>query len=205
MKQTMEWIFRKQDSERITYRCSVCNSEISVKHGEELPYCKHCESEPDGEQIANKMSDNDIIKALNECLTEPCGIQSFIYAVRNALDLITRQKEQIEGLIAGQETLQKYIAEKDKEIEKYKETIGELDIKDGEVVALLNGKETAYTKKDIAETLKRMAVKTAKAEAVKEFAERLEDCFKGDNVCDFLFVRNAINNLVKEMVGETDV
>jgi hypothetical protein len=41
-----------------------------------------------------------------------------------------------------------------------------------------------------------------KADAIKEFAERLKYKFKGDNVCDFLFVRMAINNLVKEMVGE---
>ena len=44
------------------------------------------------------MTDNEIIKALKECLTEPCSEQAYINAARNALDLINRQKANAEGL-----------------------------------------------------------------------------------------------------------
>lgn len=37
-----EWI---KKSETI-YACPVCNSEVEIEQGEELPgYCKHCETE----------------------------------------------------------------------------------------------------------------------------------------------------------------
>lgn len=124
---------------------------------------------------------NDIIKALEELLEIMLceGDLQRSATISKALDLINRQKA---------------------EIERYREVVGELGVKDGEVVALLNGKETAYTKKDIAETLKRMDVKTAKAEAIKEFAERLKrekrDLFCIENI------DGLIDNLVKEMVGD---
>lgn len=54
MKQPMKWILINEQENYVVFRCSVCNSEITVKYGEELPYCKHCESEPDGEQFAMK-------------------------------------------------------------------------------------------------------------------------------------------------------
>lgn len=66
------------------------------------------------------MTDKQIIKALKECLTEPCSEQAYINAVRNALDLINRQNEKIEALIAGQETLQNNLS-KEIRIEAYKE------------------------------------------------------------------------------------
>lgn len=81
------------------------------------------------------MTDKEIIKALeccgspyNRCLECPLcemeRVKCFTELTANALDLINRQKAEIKALIAGQETLQRYIS-------------------------------------------------TAKAEAVKEFAERL--------------------------------
>lgn len=148
------------------------------------------------------MTDNEIIKTLERCSD---GTGKGI--IKATLDLIKRKDEQIEALIAGQETLQKYIAEKDAEIEKYKETVGELDIKDGEVVALLNGKETAYINKGVAKTLKRMAVKTAKSEAVKEFAEDIINnilpkfmTYGHEEIA--LRISFAISRKAKEMVGE---
>ena len=42
---------------------------------------------------------------------------------------------------------------------------------------------------------------TAKAEAIKEFAERLKQVFYND---EFIFTRNIIDNLVKEMVGDNE-
>lgn len=66
----------------------------------------------------NSATDNEIIKALNRWTNNFEGKVTELAILCNALDLINRQKEQIESLIAGQETLQKYIAEKDAEIEK---------------------------------------------------------------------------------------
>ena len=133
-------------------------------------------------------------------------------AVLNAIDEINRYKKMLieksekitiqKGCIEWQA---KEINRQKAEIDRYKETIGELGVKDGEVVALLNGKETAYINKGVAETLKRMAVKTAKAEAIKEFAERLkneiiDDIHFSQIEKDYFCV--MINNRVKEMVGD---
>lgn len=78
------------------------------------------------------LNDNEIIKALECCSTdEACCLGCpYIYigtlngcydvAKAKALDLINRLQEEKEALIAGQETLQKALAEKDKEIERLK-------------------------------------------------------------------------------------
>ena len=75
------------------------------------------------------MTDKEIIKALEHCsnseaeachkcpINEECN-GDVIYMIRLALDLINRQQEQLEAAIAGQETLQKALAEKDGEIER---------------------------------------------------------------------------------------
>ncbi len=46
-------------------------------------------------------------------------------------------------------------------------------------------------------------VKIARAEAIKEFAERLKSEFEGLSVCTVNSVANKIDNLVKEMTEET--
>ncbi|MBE6784167.1 MAG: hypothetical protein E7536_09180 [Ruminococcaceae bacterium] len=215
MKQTMKWILINEQEDYVVFRCSVCNSEITVKYGEELPYCKHCESEPDGEQIAKKMTDNEIIKAFEYCVKHedtcegcPC-VENKTECVTNhpkhALDLINRQKEEItknekiieaannlidiqkseiEALIAGQETLQKYIAEKDAEIEKLNAYISRCE----------SGEE--YWVKCLLER---------PAEAVKEFAERLkkEWNLKTEYANNIVFA-DDIDNAVKEMVGDAE-
>lgn len=99
------------------------------------------------------MTDNEIIKAL-ECCSDTVNYQCNkcpLYVdcekaviAECALDLINRQKEQIESLIAGQETLQKALNEKIAEVEA------------------LNG--NLYTVSS--------ACKQRRDEAVKEFAER---------------------------------
>jgi len=112
------------------------------------------------------MTDNEIIKAL-ECCSNRYDCYSCEYynqyckgdmnvTLKDALDLINRQKAEIEALIAGQETLQKYIV-------------------------------------------------TAKAEAIKEFAERLKknfDTYTDEEESNALYMINLINDLVKEMVGD---
>ena len=87
--------------------------------------------------------------------TDECCAELY-EALQNVFALITRQQEEIEALVAGQETLQKYIAK-------------------------------------------------AKAEAVKEFAERLSNEAQiADNFDSYNMVVGIhfIDNLLKEMVGE---
>lgn len=73
------------------------------------------------------MTDKEIIKALECCLSgkeelcKECPLNGKCYGdvdylLELALDLINRQQEQIEAAIAGQETLQKALAEKDREV-----------------------------------------------------------------------------------------
>ena len=75
------------------------------------------------------MTDNEIIKGLKCCLggkEELCKECPFNgecygdveYLIAYALGLINRQQELLEAAIAGQETLQKALADKDREIEQ---------------------------------------------------------------------------------------
>jgi len=54
-------------------------------------------------------------------------------------------------------------------------------------------------------TLTNESSKTAKAEAIKEFAERLKEELRLYTENNGGFVPSMIDNLVKEVVGETDV
>lgn len=120
------------------------------------------------------MTDNEIIKALECCCVEhacsKCHYSEHKTAMciteimRDALDLINRQREEIERL----------------------KTAGE------EAISCFNGMESLYN-------IKCVELKVARAEAVKEFAERLkEDCPAKLLVIHF----DALDNLAKEMVGE---
>lgn len=71
------------------------------------------------------MTDKEIIKGLECCVNEDCddcpnrsGLFCVVKIESYALDLINRQQEQLEAAVAGQETLQKALAEKDREIER---------------------------------------------------------------------------------------
>ena len=144
------------------------------------------------------MTDEQIIKALECCISDEtlacynCPAYSVcdtgnVVIEEMAIDLINRQKAEINGLISGQETLQKCIAEKDAEIERLKNAY----------------RHFAWERDVFFEE-----TKTAKDEAIKEFAERLKAQFELRPsyhrltliVCDE--VRNAIDSLVKEMVGD---
>ncbi len=80
------------------------------------------------------MTDNDIIKALEEYVKENefeyfhNNMMCLYPLIKNALDLINRQKAEIEALIAGQETLQKNLA-KSLKVEAYKEIAESVKIK----------------------------------------------------------------------------
>ena len=68
------------------------------------------------------MTDKEIIKALECCVDEDCdncpnrsGIFCIVKIESYALDFINRQQEQLEAAANGQETLQKALADKNKE------------------------------------------------------------------------------------------
>lgn len=143
-----------------------------------------------------KLTDNEIIKAFRECCVkmngnfcDECpynngGMCNDIQMATDILDYINRQKAEIEALIAGQETLQKYIAEKNAEIER--------------LCSVVDKTDAAYFQK-VSE------VDRAKAEAIKEFADRLKQYLlltqKGQmSVISF----ENIDYLVKEMVGDAE-
>ena len=75
-----------------------------------------------------KLTDDEIIKRLelfiqNDICSDKCEKCNFVedgemclsHMIRGVSDILNRQKEQINGLIAGQETLQRYISEIKKE------------------------------------------------------------------------------------------
>lgn len=72
------------------------------------------------------MTDKEIIKAVECCLSgkeelcKECPLNGKCYGdvdyLLESLDLINRQQEQLEAAITGQETLQKALAEKDREV-----------------------------------------------------------------------------------------
>lgn len=134
------------------------------------------------------MTDNEIIKALECCkqsrLNQDCLNLNCPFAtkygcnidnedLRNAaLDLINRQKEEKEALIAGQETMSKYIEEQQAENERLQ---GWQDLLKAEKHSLI------------------------KAEAVKEFAERLKEEFGNNTDAAVIWAKITVDNILKEM------
>ena len=97
---------------------------------------------------------------------------------KNALDLINRQKAEIERLTVENKALFEQIRYLDVECERLENLNFDRDVTIGEL----------YIK-----------LEAAKAEAIKEFAERLKADYK--NKCMGLSFERCIDNLVKEMVG----
>ena len=181
------------------------------------------------------MTDNEIIKAF-ECCENNCdclgcpkldSTEGCNGVAEEILDLINRQKEEItkneniieatgnlidalkkeiEALISGQETLQKYIAEKDAEIEQYKARI----LNDTEYIEKIE----VENRKQKAEIERLQKYNTDVAfkhynDGVKEFAERLKKkqfCFGtlrgGKLVSRYAVDVSDIDKAYEEMVGE---
>lgn len=133
------------------------------------------------------MTENDIIKALEQHIESTKNIKygarkkTLVDAelLKDILDLINRQQAEIEKLKEASE----------------------------EAVSCFHRMESLYN-------IKCMELKVAKAEAVKEFAERLKEKAVDVGICDAqgngyggatVILIGDIDNLVKEMVGETDV
>ena len=140
------------------------------------------------------MTDEQIIKALECCVNDDEGVLGFCnngcplfgknancpeVLRKNALDLINRQKVEIEEFKKVIDNMADKLVQKDAEIEKSVKTI------DGLIV----GQKTLFERE-----------KTAKSKAIKEFAERV--C-EGRVANDPVVI--AVNCELKEMVGEKDV
>ena len=143
------------------------------------------------------MTDNEIIKALECCRQkeEHCHICPYNPVndccrriQDDALDLINRQKAEIDILIRKKESLMDEIAEQQAEIERLK---GE----NKQIRTDCRWCEEWQTTELLGE----------RAKAIKEFAERLKGkayyCEKIDRKDDFVVNETDIDNLVKEIVG----
>ena len=97
-------------------------------------------------------------------------------------------QEQLEAAIAGQETLQKALADKDREVERL--------TAEKEQLIKTFGECQAEAVRDFAERLK----ETELYEFIEEYFENAELCYE---VRHDLFYEH-IDNLVKEMVGDTE-
>ena len=146
------------------------------------------------------MKDKEIIKAL-ECCNRPANQTScddcpyqFIdekcssKLINDALDLINRQKAEIESLSIALEVTRDNLGDTREELNKAEMEIERL-------------KSMNQSKLDMIHDL-RTELETAKSEAIKEFAERLKKVFEKPFNCNSKYVVSVINAIVKEMVGE---
>lgn len=169
-----------------------------------------------------ELTDNEIIVALNKAwglngISIYCADDRGEYIasveVISVVNLINRLQSQKEALIAGQETLQKALAEKDKEIERLNDALI------NKCIYLSDDETTEYCVDGPCPKFKTDA--QIKAEAIKEFAERLKTEAKLRNHTNYgankqavsynegvietrKFMLVCIDNLVKEMMGDTE-
>ena len=135
-----------------------------------------------------KLTDNEIVKALECAIRNDCDCNCVFLLpnkVQDVLDLINRLQAENERL--------KFVRTRD--AQRYKQKISDQAHTNCILIDLHS--EAIKEVKELEEKLK-----TAKAEAYKEFAERLkakfESCFRYDYVC----VHGRIDNLLKEIGGE---
>ena len=144
------------------------------------------------------MTDTEIIKALECCQQNTVCVECPMWKKGQnciekmcgyALDLINRLQADKEALIAGQETLQKALAEKAAEVERLK----------NDCFCISNERDA------IGDCLNE-AVEEAKAEVIKEFEEKLKEKAFADKYYEHesIVYLADIDNLVKEMVGDTE-
>lgn len=161
------------------------------------------------------MTDNEIIKVWGKLYNTSIsttefqvinveGLRKFGVIIKATLDLINRQKAEIERLEKVEHFADKTIATQQAEIERLKTLNSKLEAENYsfKVKERENPLEMALLIDEQAEQLK-----TAKAEAIKEFAERLKeeiDIRPTHSNKQNKFVFFLIDNLVKEMVGDAD-
>lgn len=143
-----------------------------------------------------KFTDEEIIEALDLCTQQNGSIPCYDCPCWNddeqeckgidytaALDLIKRQKAEIENAKAKIKICAEVIERQDTEIEQWKEEANKYQ------------KLWCIAVDDI---------ETAKAEAYKEFAEKLKEEYCDIVLYGKIVTVNTIDNLLKEMVGEEE-
>ncbi len=153
------------------------------------------------------MNDNEIVKALECCSEKDCkkcpafdeNIECGENTIKLALDLINRQKTQIEGLQDEVVTKTDMLNKQKEEIEKFERILfyGDAVIKKQEAEIETYLHSIKLLEKD---------VQTAKFEGIKEFWSRLQEEQEyligiDDKFKPYVSVEDG-NNLVKEMVGD---
>ena len=140
------------------------------------------------------MTDNEIIEALRCCADRYCkgcseqgkaNCRESVAAL--AWDLIDRQKAEIKRLKA--------------EINVTKDAYISLQTK---IEILSQNADTAFQDglNEAQDLYKQQIKEEIKAEAIKEFAERLKEKYKHHVLCGYEVINGELDNLVKEMVGE---
>lgn len=154
------------------------------------------------------MTNNEIIKALEWWLTVANNMDSITLSKKDIFainDLINRQKDEIEALIAGQETLQKYRDEEINHLEiELKAMRGAANSYKAEVERLQKENDVlieTYSKCQI-------AIIKGSIERIKQIVcDHCHPDFNKDgkpiNVWDAVNGYKAIDNFFKEMVGES--
>lgn len=137
----------------------------------------------DSEKVLDVIEDLEC--ELSFCKAVECNTSTlFVSDLEDYLNVINGQKAEIESLIAGQETLQTFISEKDKEIERLQKENIELD-----------GANILLT----------VTLQNAKSEAVKEYKSKVENdivTLLGKlNCTEFI---NCLEYRYKEMVGDAE-
>ena len=176
------------------------------------------------------MTDNEIIKALECCgkpVNEECcsecpyhlgGEENCHKLLGDIIDLINRQQAEIERLNEHYKNLAKasirhaFDTENDRQLLHEYQNIflglgyGLKEVQDPELKEIKSWKDRAIWHFKRCDELNK-ELKTAKSEAIKEFAERLNeeaqiaDCFDSYNM---VVGTHSIENLLKEMVGDTE-
>lgn len=149
------------------------------------------------------MTDNEIIKILECCIMETycksCPLHSefsancVTIALKNALDLITRQQREIENLKVENQSLRSAANSLKMHYEEAQTEIESLKIFRGYAEKKANDYKTMRDK-----------YLNAKSEAYKEFAEKLKHFIipqKADGYTREIILKRDIDNLLKEMAG----
>ena len=135
-----------------------------------------------------KLTDNEIIKALEDWIKNYDGSYINFKILGNALDLITRQKTENENLKVENQSLRSAANSLKMHYEEAQAEIERLQY-------LLDEEEKKYT----------ICAKHFYKEAIKEFAERLKYFIipqKADGYTREIILKRDIDDLVKEMVGD---
>lgn len=130
-----------------------------------------------------KFTDDDVIKALECCfgheLCDKCPYEELVDCVRqkeqNAIDLINRQKVEIESLKIANEKM--YSANKEQEAEIERLQAVHADMTESLRLAAEANKDMQAELEDLREIVfmdRSEAIKNLKAETIKEFAQRLK-------------------------------